>query len=55
MKRLFLSTLICLVTFALVGSDQYEAGYELVSKKRTTPAVLYFYKNDLIRLLDSRG
>ena len=54
MKRLFLSTLICLVTFALVGSVQYEAGYELVSKKRTTPAVLYFYKNDLIKLLDSR-
>ena len=53
-KKVFLLLSLSLTINILAEGIVYEAGNELESKKRTTPAVLYHYKNDLVRLLDSR-
>ena len=54
MKKIFLLFSLTLAINAFTDNIIYEAGNVLESKKRTTPAVLYHYKNDLVRLLDSR-
>ena len=54
MRKLLLIFGLLLAIDVFAESVIYKAGIELVSKKRTSPAVLFYYKNDLIRLLDSR-
>ena len=54
MRKLLLIFGLFLAIDVFAGSVIYKAGIELVSKKRTSPAVLFYYKNDLIRLLDTR-
>ena len=54
MRKLLLIFGLFLAIDVFAESVIYKAGTELVSKKRTSPAVLFYYKNDLIRLLDSR-
>ena len=54
MKKLFLVFSLLLVNYTFSGDLVYGEGNELESKKRTSPAVLYQYKSDLIRLLDTR-
>ena len=54
MRKLLLIFGLFLAIDVFAESVIYKAGTELVSKKRTSPAVLFYYKNDLIRLLDTR-
>ena len=54
MRKLLLIFGLFLAIDVFAESVIYKVGIELVSKKRTSPAVLFYYKNDLIRLLDSR-
>ena len=54
MRKLLLIFGLLLAIDVFAESVIYKAGIELVSKKRTSPAVLFYYKNDLIRLLDTR-
>ena len=54
MKKLLLVYGLLLAFNSFAENITYNAGDKLESKKRTTPAVLYHYKNDLIRVLDGR-
>ena len=54
MKKLLLVYGLLLAFNSFAENIIYTAGDELESKKRTTPAALYNYKNDLIRVLDGR-
>ena len=54
MKKIFFIFSLLFVTHIYVEEIVYEAGNELVSKKRTTPAVLFHKKNDLIRVLQKK-
>ena len=54
MKKLLLVYGLLLAFNSFADNIIYTAGDELESKKRTTPAVLYHYKNDLIRVIDGR-
>lgn len=54
MRKLLLIFGLFLAIDVFAESVIYKVGIELVSKKRTSPAVLFYYKNDLIRLLDTR-
>ena len=55
MKKIFLLFSLILAINAFTDNIVYEAGNVLESKKRTTPAVLYHYKNDLVRFKDDYG
>ena len=54
MKKLLLVYGLLLAFNSFAENIIYTVGDELESKKRTTPAALYNYKNDLIRVLDGR-
>lgn len=52
-KVLYLCSLL-LSTSLLVETIVYEVGNELVSKKRTSPVVLFYHENDLVRYLQRK-